>query len=162
MINITQVNSNYLMAWKHRKQITFSIYLSVFIDDFTPYLKRCAAKTTHITSDQEELVSEYIRRITRYLPRYSKDRGNPIGYLRTIIHSANKRYITNRYKLPKKIEVAKIYHDKAEEYRNITIMHFGLIEEISNVIGEDRVDMILDGKDVKISNEEREQVRKML
>jgi DNA-directed RNA polymerase specialized sigma24 family protein len=162
MENIKLVNELYIQAWKNRNKITFSIYLSVFIDEFMPYLKRCASKTTHINSDQEELVSEYIRRITRYMPNYAICRGEPIGYLRTIIHSANKRYITNRYKQPKKIETAKKYYAEKEEYRNVKIMNFGLIEDISEVLGEDRVEKILDNKFVEISDEERDKIRKML
>jgi DNA-directed RNA polymerase specialized sigma24 family protein len=150
------------MAWRHKGKIAFNLYLSVFLDEIEPYLKRCAANTTHISSDQEELVSEYIRRITRYLPNYAKARGSPMGYIRTIIHSANKRYIANRYKQPKKVETAHTYHNKSEEYRDVRVMYFGLIDDITSIIGEDRVEDILDGKSVEITSEEREMVSKML
>jgi hypothetical protein len=150
MPTIADYNTAYQKAYDARTTQEYTLHLDTLFKLMKKYLERCASSVSYIESDQEELIGEYHRRIVRYMPKFKHRRGTPMGYVRTIINSANKRYIEQRYAKDRKTCLHTTYHldqihnvstyDPEQEERRQFI--FDIFDEI---VGECKTDQLLRG-----------------
>lgn len=146
--NTKDINSAYLSAHSNQDSPLFSELLEYFFDCIRMYMKKCAESVTpdHVT--QDDIISMYQIRMSRYMKNYSTDRGTPFKYCSSIIHSVNLRFIEDFKRRDKRVIREETYHETALDLYNLPENEFSneIIELCEEHLTSCKMDSIMRSK----------------
>ena len=157
----TDINSAYLAAHNNQDSPLFSELLSYFFDCMHSYMNKCAQSVTPSFAVQDDIISMYKIRMSKYIKNYNTDRGTPFKYCSSIINSVNKRFIEDFKRGDKRTIREETYYNSSEELLNQPSHEFAaeIIELCEEHLTACKMDSIMRSKTpekIKINPEVKE------